>query len=135
MLVTLFLRESRDFFAKLLSCAIILLFPPLISRKLGLVARCEDELPVLLSVSADVVGDDPVFWSNWKSRFVGHLQKSCFIVKRNYFPTVGIFIKQYFCLLETIEYYPISNVFAVFLHVNYILDVHDVLQMTTGSEE
>ena len=111
------------------------IFPALISRKLGLVARCENELSVLLPVSADVVGDDPVFWSDWKSRFVGHLQNCCVVVKRNDFPTIGAFIKQYFCLLKTIEYYPVSNVFAVFLHVNYILDVHDVLQMTTGSEE
>ena len=105
------------------------------SRKLGLVARCENELSVLLPVPADVVGDDPVFWSNWKSLFVSHLQNSCFVVKSNYFPSIGTFIKQYLCLLETIEYYTVSNVFAVFLHVNYVLDVHDVLQMTSGSEE
>ena len=129
LLSYLFLREFLQF------CNTFCFFPPLISRKLGLIARCEDELSVLLSISADVVGDDPVFWSDWKSRFVGHLQNCCVVVKRNDFPTIGAFIKQYFCLLKTIEYYPVSNVFAVFLHVNYILDVHDVLQMTTGSEE
>ena len=110
-------------------------FPPLISRKLGLIARGEDKFSCLLSVSADVFGDDPFFWSDWKSRFVGQLQNLCVIVKGYYFPTVGTFIKQYFCLFKTIEYYPVSNVFAVFLHVNYILDVHDVFQMTTGSQK
>ena len=105
------------------------------ARELGLVARGENKPSVLLSVPADVVGEDPVFWANWKSRFVGHLQNSCVVVKRDYFPTVGTSIALYFCLLEAIEYNPVFHVFAIFLHVNHVLDVHDVLQMTTGSEE
>ena len=106
-----------------------------IAGKLGLIARGEDQPSRRLPISADILGDDPFLWSDRKSGFVCQHKDLSVVVERKYFPTVGTFVQQDLCLFETIEYNSVSNVFAVFLHVNYILDVHDVLQMTTGSEE
>ena len=106
-----------------------------IARELGLITGGEDQPSRRLPISADILGDVPFLWSDRKSSFVCQHKDLGVVVQRKYFPTVGTFVQQDLCLFETIEYNSVSNVFAVFLHVHYILDVHDVLQMTAGSQD
>ena len=63
-----------------------------VARKLGLVAGGYDETPPVLPISADIFGDDPILWSDWKSCFVRHLKDLCVVVKGDDLPTVGTFV-------------------------------------------